>query len=322
MRQLKGHKFPVRCVAYSPDGGFLASGDEDGTLRFWSLPSGDLVQEIAVCSGDSIEALAFSPPGDALAIVTDSAVLQIAPAIVTDSSVPAIRVGCYPHTEVAEVYGDHMEGGARALAWHPTQRSLLVVGTWSSRLLFVTSPGARPSRSQSSFWSQHHEPLVLPEPITSLAFTQPPEGANTLVLVGSSGLVRGLDATTRQTRWEHNKPRGSYALACSPDGKRLATGETNGDIILWNLADGSQVQKMTGHTWTIYGLAFTPDGQRLVSGSADGTVRLWDVPTGQTQETYRWHNKWVTSVAISPDGMTAAASSADHTIVVWDLADG
>jgi WD40 repeat protein len=38
--ELTGHQSRVNCLAVSPDGSQLLSGDDDGTIRVWSLPRG------------------------------------------------------------------------------------------------------------------------------------------------------------------------------------------------------------------------------------------------------------------------------------------
>ena len=52
----------VRSVAYSPDGGTLASGGVDGLVRLWEAETGELKAVLKGHTG-SIEALAYSPDG-------------------------------------------------------------------------------------------------------------------------------------------------------------------------------------------------------------------------------------------------------------------
>ncbi len=53
-------------VAYSPDGGTLASGSWDGTVRFWDAASG--TERRALATGIAkVYAVAFSPDGLQLA---------------------------------------------------------------------------------------------------------------------------------------------------------------------------------------------------------------------------------------------------------------
>jgi WD40 repeat protein len=61
----------------------------------------------------------------------------------------------------------------------------------------------------------------------------------------------------------------------SPDNQRLAIGNDNGHVILWDIAEGKQIRNLVGHTGAVTGLAFSEDGNLLASGSLDGTVVLW-----------------------------------------------
>jgi WD40 repeat protein len=63
---LQGHSSSVYCVAFSPDGKYLASGSNDKTVKFWSVES---QKEVTTLQGHSsyILSVALSPDGKYLA---------------------------------------------------------------------------------------------------------------------------------------------------------------------------------------------------------------------------------------------------------------
>jgi len=67
------------------------------------------------------------------------------------------------------------------------------------------------------------------------------------------------------------------AMAFSPDGKILVSGDRIGTIHIWQVSNGAELATLKGHTSEVVGLAFTPDGTSLVSASDDGTVRIWGI---------------------------------------------
>ncbi|MEH2240214.1 NB-ARC domain-containing protein [Nostoc sp.] len=111
---------------------------------------------------------------------------------------------------------------------------------------------------------------------------------------------------------------GIHSVAFSPNGKLLATGDTNGEIRLYKVADGKQLLIVKGHTGFIWPVAFSPDGQIFASGGDDQKVKLWDTNTGQCLANLQGHSGGIWSIAFSPDSHLLGSSSEDHTVKLWD----
>ncbi|WP_437840771.1 pentapeptide repeat-containing protein [Sorangium sp. So ce1153] len=109
-----------------------------------------------------------------------------------------------------------------------------------------------------------------------------------------------------------------HAVTISPDGELLASGHADG-LALYDLATGSALRMLKGHTGLVMSVAFSPDGATLASGSKDGTVRLWDVSTGNALCVLKGHARAVMSVAFSPDGATLASGSSDQDVRLWEV---
>ena len=112
------------------------------------------------------------------------------------------------------------------------------------------------------------------------------------------------------------------SVAFSPDGQLLATGDVNGEIRLWQVADSKLLLICKGHAGWVHSVTFSPDGRMLSSGSSDHTVKLWKVADGRCMKTLAGHNQRVRSLAFSPDGTTLASGSSDCTVRLWDANSG
>ncbi|MFG2004738.1 protein kinase [Spirillospora sp. NPDC048911] len=125
--------------------------------------------------------------------------------------------------------------------------------------------------------------------------------------------LRGI-ATQRRTGFDS----GLSALACSPDGRYLATDGRDGKALLWNVTPGRIIRSLTGQAGAA--LAFTPDGRGLVGGGR--TLRQWNVADGALVRTFAKASGPVHAIALSADGRFLAASSDTSPVALWDFATG
>ncbi|MYE78618.1 MAG: hypothetical protein F4243_06430, partial [Chloroflexi bacterium] len=139
---LAGHRGLIRALAFSPDGAQVASGADDGMLRFWGASSGEARAVVAI--GAPIVALDYSPDGRLVAVASARAAENL---LLLDARTGA-QVASYPLPTP----------GVTALDFSPDSR-LLAVGAaqglftiWDSqRHSLLTSGGLDASIHDISF---------------------------------------------------------------------------------------------------------------------------------------------------------------------------
>ncbi len=112
------------------------------------------------------------------------------------------------------------------------------------------------------------------------------------------------------------------SMTFSPNGNLLATGDTHGEIHLWQVSTFRQMLSLKGHESWIWSVSFSPDAQTLVSSGQDRTIKLWDTHTGECLKTLQGGDYVVRSVEFSPDGQTFASGHGDATVRLWDAHTG
>ncbi len=110
-------------------------------------------------------------------------------------------------------------------------------------------------------------------------------------------------------------------IALSPDGKILVSGNSDGDICLWDVETGRKRNTLTSSPgWgSINQSVFSPDGKMFATSRDDGKISLWDVNTGELKEWFRDHTAPISCLAFTPDGHTLASGSQDNTIRLWNV---
>jgi WD40 repeat protein len=81
-----------------------------------------------------------------------------------------------------------------------------------------------------------------------------------------------------------------YAVAFSPDGKRIASGSADKTVRLWDVTTGQELFALRGHSVMISQdcVAFAPDGKFLFTADWSGTMKFWHAATGE-ESTTRTH---------------------------------
>ena len=118
---------------------------------------------------------------------------------------------------------------------------------------------------------------------------------------------------------DHTAP--IISLAMSPDGKRLASGDYSGEIMVRDASDGHVLRHF--HQARPQALALSNDGGLLFAGMHDGGLFVWDTNKGDLLGT-RAFGDGINSMALSPDGATLALALGvrDGVVRLWEPGTG
>lgn len=122
------------------------------------------------------------------------------------------------------------------------------------------------------------------------------------------------------------------AVAFSPDGKRLAIGEsqramTNGNneylLKLYDLGAERELHSFRVPSGPNFNLmAFSPDSQRIVMNAPDYTAALWDLHSGRQVTVFKGHSAPLSVVAFSPDGRELVTADMAGVVKLWNTETG
>jgi WD40 repeat protein len=110
-------------------------------------------------------------------------------------------------------------------------------------------------------------------------------------------------------------------VAFSSDGNTLASVESDGQIMLWDIVSGQVRGTLSNQSkYLVSGVVFSPDSNTLASVS-NNSIQLWDVRSGDVRLTLP-ASALVTAPVFSPDGETLAAVSQDASVTLWNSQSG
>lgn len=146
-----------------------------------------------------------------------------------------------------------------------------------------------------------------------VALALAPDGT-AVASAGWDGTVRLWSLTDGSERRRFDHDTAINAVVFIDSGTRLAVGDRDGRITLWQADTGERLDAFQAHPMGITALAW--DGGRLLSAGIDGAVRLWPADRRTDPETFEGHDGPVFDATFAPDGRIVSAGR-DGQIGVW-----
>ena len=229
------------------------------------------------------------------------------------------------HRAIRYQIGPGIEGQLFCAALGGANKNVLAVGAsgpTGNILIFDLKTGEQLKRIKDQ-----------PRTISSLAFSP---DASRLISAGP-GVIRAWDMRTGAMAWEKKLEKRIQRVRAGPDtehhyiftasisndGKKVAAGSSDGNLRIWDMADGKETAKIPfgadviATAWSSQGL--------LACGTRDSVIRYWNPVSSDEPVRLPKQPDSVTALAFTPDGSRLIAgggeNGADFVVRVWSIAE-
>ena len=284
----------LMALAFAPDGSWIASASQSGTIRLWPLTGAGAAagRVLFDASEDNPRGLAADPAGRYVAAGFNSGKVRLLP------------LGSDPVRVL-----DGFSGWVWPVAVGPGGR-------------LVAAGGSSPWEPVIRVWDlETGQARILDagdgKKLFSLHFL--PDGRLASAGEGGLRLWRLEDGSSRVLR------KGFvWSIAGSRDGRYLlsAGGELSvrGEAVLFDLVSGGS-RRLASHGSRVGPVALDPSGTLAVTGGFDGVVQVGPV-TGEAPHLLLGHRGTLWAVAVHPGGRWIASAGEDRTIRLWPMPEG
>ncbi len=312
----------IRCLAFTPDSKFIASGGEEDKVRIWDIETGHLTRTFLLDRGDNsgqfyrstaVNSLSYSPDGALLAAGKSGGVL-----LIIDMNSGDVLQELEGHRGGEEFVS--LDRGP-CVKFSP-DGNLLGTGGTDGKLI-VWNP-----QDWSILWSREADTGGIQKGALSIAFSR---DSMMIASGGMDGNVKLWDAKRGDLIKDLRQPENGqiYSISFAQDDKLIAArGATF--LALYDLETGirdvinsrSRVGLLVSFPTfilsnTISGLS--PDKRAWAVGCATGGIQLWDLVDKKLAHRLFGHQGSVDCTVFSPDGRYLASGGRDGVIYLWGI---
>lgn len=352
---LRGHDDYVRSVAYSHDGGLLASASDDRSVMIWNTTTGTAQHAFHQFKG-WVEKVSFSPSG--LLAATDGTSIKVWDTNTGNVEAGSLERAVPDYTDGASLQvndiafsadGNMLAAGVydsiivwempsfACRAWDTTSGVLFLKFSKDGKVLVSASDGT------ISIWrsedGQRLRTVLYSGGLT--AFDLSSDARLVAIVTDQDGDLAVWDTTSDNTQVVlEGHQRAGQAIAFSPDNKLISIAAEYGAVKIWKApwVDASRGPEhvLKGQAQRVLSLSFSPQQRYLASSSTDGSVRVWEYAQSHFQNdeeiekaTARErrnkaqpHDDDVLSITVSHNGKLVATASSDWRICLWESSTG
>lgn len=362
LRTLTGHKSPVNALTFSPDGpgkysGCLASGSNDGTIRFWDPDTGEQLVTLAKGHTKWIKAIAFSEDGSTLVSANMTGSVSVW------SLDGYQKIATFTNGESDYAYSVAFSNDAKYFVcqglnkWEFTFKKYGFGYTSGSdenyEILPIRMWNMTTGKEVLGPWNEHSCNILAFSPDKKI-----------LAIYGSEDVLGwNIDSAEELFNLSTGELSFKESMVISPDNKLVAMYESSEKPYIWNIEKSEDLPKQINTR--VHSLAFSPDGDSIaifseslllheIKSFPDGKpveihtnrggpvkmifspdskilvctgifelrsnnkMKLWDVETGEEIRALSGHTEHIQSLAFSHDGKILATGSFDGTVLLWD----
>ena len=283
-----GHSDIVRCVFLSDDGNRIFSGSDDGKLYVWdanNIKSSPFALNTKNTNGKGIRSIdvyhgkVLSGTENGMVLLWENADKETIPTTFLSHS------------------------------------GLITGVRFISDNLFVSAG----SDGFICVWDLQNDvqPVFKKQMNSSLTGVSVSGDKSTFACAGESGKIWIFSSSSLNDSPVEMNPGGfATAVALNYSGKRIATGDKDGKIVLYDITDksGNRVS-YTEHKSRITALEFSNDSRSLASSSYDNTIRIWNLADPkQAPMVISDHTSWVMDISYNQKGDILVSCSNDKSV--------